>query len=670
MKIEIIEKASKCCPNINVYVRRKSAELKPFSSKSIILSTTASSPETAEYKALAYKYDIRGRYDIKRVGFLGSSSPIGQSVQSIGSYLLPGDSSPLRSPVRSGIFSALTPGIPGFGGGGMKPRERTSRCPEGYQYGGRFADNELSNCGAQLFDLPGPLGMAIGALARLARRELRALAGAVEGKPITPGQYEDTAPGRRPQIPRVGETNRISRAKEVAKLIGDMGAPGVSATRMVRRDGFVLEPVVTPRVLRTIPDNRDMEDATFLLTAANVESLGGQELGLLSNTGISKLVYVLPGGSSLTLEKVKPLTVGERRKLGRTVNSSASVDNSNNPVARLVNVATETGDGMKYSEKFVGIDNPNEIVMGRDGKSTTRWVKELFGKSRKPKAPERQSASNAGIGSEINSVSEAADHIANGGSLAQIPADLLADALKQANLFKRIETRRGLAKVLGPNNGSYWEREPSNKFDAINARFISDIQQHLGLESPDVFPIGKGDNRKYIYQTSDTVFSGSQIDRQKSFADVGPKDAAALFVSDFITGVDNRSPGTVDVVPVGGEYKPVTNTFDSQLTPLSEIKVRKQSQQTIKDFISSGNMYGSYYKELKASQKRQFLAQVEKLIQKARAFNFISTRERLASDGSLSQAEKTHLNIINTITKQRVNILDQSLDRIREILGA
>lgn len=669
MRVEIVEKSSKCCPDITVFVRRKTADIAPSQKSSIIFSTTAYSPESAEYKALAYKYDVRGKYNVKRVGLVGSSSPIGQAIQSIGSYALPGNLSPLRSPIRSGVFGALTPGMPGFGGGGINRRERTARCPEGYQYGGRFADNELSNCGAKLFDLPGPLGAAIGALRRIAEREMRALAGSVEGRPITPGEYDDIINGRRPQIPRVGETNRVSRAREVAKLVGDMGAPNVSAARLVRRDGFVLEPVVTPKVLRTIPDNRDMEDATYLMTANSVEVLGGEELGLLSNTGVSKLVYVLPGGSSLTLEKVRTLTVGERRKLGRTVNASANLDNSKNPVARLINVATETGDGMKYTENFVGIDNPNEMVTGRDGRATTKWVKALFGRQRKPKAPERQSASNAGIGAQIETASEAAQHIVNGGSLSDIPAEILAEALKQANLFKRLEMRRGLSRVFGQDNHSYWERQPTNKYDAINARFISDIQQHLGLQSPDVFPVGKGDSRAYLYQTSDIVYPGTNIDTSKSFNDVGPKDAAALMVSDFISGIDNRSPGTLDIMPVGGEYKPVVNTFESQLTPLAEIKVRQNAKNTLESFKNGSNIYSAYYKQLKAAQRRQFLAQIEKLIEKARAFNFINYRERLSTDGSLTTSEKQHLNIINTIYKQRVEILSQSMDRIRDILG-
>ena len=87
-----------------------------------------------------------------------------------------------------------------------------------------------------------------------------------------------------------------------------------------------------------------MEGAAYILNANNVSTLGGEELGLLSNTGVTKIMYVLPGGSTLSLEKVRPLTVGERRKLGRTVNAASRIDNSQIAAARLMSVAEETGD--------------------------------------------------------------------------------------------------------------------------------------------------------------------------------------------------------------------------------------------------------------------------------------------------------------------------------------
>jgi len=202
---------------------------------------------------------------------------------------------------------------------------------------------------------------------------------------------------------------------------------------MVRRDGFVLEPVVPSRVLRAIPDNRDMEGASFIMSALSPSDIGGEELGLLSNTGIRSLIYVLPGGSSLTLEKARKLTVGERRKLGRVVNTAQEINNSTNPAARLVNVSQEIGDGIQYSEKFVGIKNPNEPV----GK-TTRWAQELlFSKRRKKPVDVSTSESRETVSFDakrklIKDIDRAMAHLSGGGSLSAIHPDILSEVIKRS----------------------------------------------------------------------------------------------------------------------------------------------------------------------------------------------------------------------------------------------
>ena len=159
-------------------------------------------------------------------------------------------------------------------------------------------------CSSDL-DIPSPLGLAISALRTISRAAKLSMS-PIEGTPLTPGEYGDSViDSRRPQIPRVGNSDAKKQIENVLQTVRDMSQPNLEARRMVRRDGFVLEPVVSNKVLRTIPDNRDMEGAAFILNSNDVQSLGGEELGLLSNTGITKLVYVLPGGSTLSLEKVQ-----------------------------------------------------------------------------------------------------------------------------------------------------------------------------------------------------------------------------------------------------------------------------------------------------------------------------------------------------------------------------
>jgi hypothetical protein len=79
----------------------------------------------------------------------------------------------------------------------------------------------------------------------------------VTGKPLTGGDLPgNLIESRKPQIPKVSLDNPRSAAEQVKGMISEIGGYNGNATRMVRRDGFVLEPVVPAKVLRAIPDNR------------------------------------------------------------------------------------------------------------------------------------------------------------------------------------------------------------------------------------------------------------------------------------------------------------------------------------------------------------------------------------------------------------------------------
>lgn len=669
-----LQKPSKCCPNSVVTVRRHIVETERTPQNgSVLFSLKAANPEVVTFKALSQVHGTRFKYEVKRVGLVGSSGRIGQTLQAIGSYALPGDTSPLRSPVRSGVFTALTPGVPNISRPRVPGRDRTSRCPEGYQYGGRFTDNQLSTCGAKLFDLPGPLGAAIGAIARALRRGERAIVDALQGSPLTAGDYPDSIiDSRRPQIPRVSDANPTERLAQVARLAREMGVPNINAARMVRRDGFVLEPVVTPKVLRAIPDNRDMEGATYLMRINDLPSLGQEELGLLSNTGVTNLTYVLPGGSTISLEKVRSLTVGERRKLGRTVNAAASIDNSENPTARLMKVAQETGDGIKYSENFVDVNRPHEVIKGRNGKRTEKWVKELLdGIPVADSAPSRETSSVAAITDKIKDVDEAAAFIEQGGSLARISPEILQQALTKNNLFRSRDMGNGVQRLDGPKNRVYSIHQSRGDFDHINSTYASDIQQHLGLESPDIYPLGTGAKRNYLMDSTMNTHPGVTPRRDIPMSEVSPKKMASLFVSDFLGGTQNRNPLSVEVMQLADENVPVVNSFDSELTELSKIKIADRAKTAVQEMrsLSPNGVYGKYYAELKKEQRRQFINEIRQLIARARQFNFVNFKERLQRDGSLSDAELAHIQIVDTITKQRLNILENQQDRIVEILG-
>jgi hypothetical protein len=664
-------KPSKCCSEQEVIVRRHVLTTKT-AHKNAFVGSIASNPEIVNYKAMVKMLGLGSEYRVKRVGTIGSSSTIGQTAQAVGSYFLPGDTSILRSPVRSTAFSMITPGTPNLI---RKPsihtgRDKVHRCPEGYQYGGRFTDNQFTTCGAKLFDIPSPLGLTIAAL-RAIRRAANLKPINIEGTPLTPGEYGNSVvDSRKPQIPRVTDANIEKQLENIRQIVKDMNQPNLETRRMVRRDGFILEPVVSTKVLRTIPDNRDMEGAAFILNANGVESLGGEELGLLSNTGVTKLVYVLPGGSTLTLEKVRPLTVGERRKLGRTVNAASKIDNSQIAAARLMSVAEETGDGIQYSEDFVGVSNPHQRVSTRNGKMTESWVRQVFA-NRKPKSvPEaRQTSSEASISKKITSLDDAISHIAAGGNLGAVSPDILQQALIQASLFKSRDIGRGQKIFDGPNGRSYLSIVPNADFEHLNAVLVSDIQQHFGIESPDIYPYGNGGRRPYLKETSGTVYPGVSPSVNKLFKDADVPSVAALLVSDLISGDLNRSPSSVDVMELS-DKTPLVPTIN--LPNFDDTAKRvKTAEELIREMasLSENGLYQGYYRELKSAQKRQFLAVINKLLERARAFNFEKYQARFAIDGQLSQAEKTHLQIIQKIVNQRIDSLERAGDIIRKILG-
>ena len=84
--------------------------------------------------------------------------------------------------------------------------------------------------------------------------------------------------------------------------------------------------------------------------------------------------------------------------------------------------------------------------------------------------------------------------------------------------------------------------------------------------------------------------------------------------------------------------------------------------------LSSDSIYSSYYRELRENQREAFRAELEDLLERAREFNFTDYRARLYRDGALSSAEKTHLNIIQTIVEARIETLAASYEAILERL--
>lgn len=655
-----------CCDGPDIVVTR--VVLGNISSKQQINYLRGKKPlsrKILQYRALSKRNGNtkRRKTEVNLDEISIKASAIRQIASSVASTVLPGDLSPLRSPVRSAGYRAITPGFGrGRRGGSLPGQNRAARCPEGYQYGGRFTDNRLSTCGQKLFDIPSLLGAAI---REIRQAQTSGLPPEARGRDITGAAAPSSIiQSRAPQIPRVGNENRavaMSRASDLVKDIGKFNTTsGNRVRRMVRRDGFVLEPVVPNSVLRAIPDNRDMEGASFLMSALSPKDIGGEELGLLSNTGISSLVYVMPGGSTLTLEKARKLTVGERRKLGRVVNSAREINNTSNPAARLINVAQEIGDGIQYSEKFVGVKNPNERV----GK-TTRWAQEiLFSKRRRVQIAEqemepRETVSLGAKRKLIKDIDRAMAHLEQGGSLSAIHPSILQDVIEKSRFIQKQELGNNISAIVSGQEKYFMYGRPA-KFQHLGERFASDVQQHLGLSSPDVLFSGKpGEKRKYLRQDVEAAIPGGVFNPNVKLQDVDYRDVARIMVSDFLTDQRER-PGT-SIYPIetpDGIRAVVAQNTTSGLTDLSKIEITKRMKMRINDYYSAEltPSYSDYYQSLKQEQRALFIQFIAQLINRARSFNHNAFQNDMGRYG-MSEGERIHMKIIEKLFTSRLETL-------------
>ena len=646
-------KDASCCPGEDVTITVKRVILVDLSQprpSGFICGHRADIESVINYKALSKRNGNTRQYSVKRVGLIGARSRLGQAVQAVGSAVTPGNISRIRSPVRSRLYSALTPGFGGLPGRGIRGRERSYRCPEGYQFGGRFTDSQLSTCGQQLFDFPSILGETIAAI----RRDSARAVGSQAVKPVAMGRGRDIQDQRERRdpnrtIPRVGAANRQLQRQKVQQLIPQMGKPDIQAHRMIRRDGFDLEPVVTPAVLRTIPDSRDMEGATYLMTIGS-DGIGGEELGLLSNTGVTNLTYVRDDGTSVSIAKVRELTVGERRKLGRTVNAAMKKEAGDDELSRLQYVSEETGDGIQVTEGGAA----------RTPRPTRAGVTERALEA--PEAPEAEAPESE----KITSVDEALAHIAQGGNLSDIAPSILEEVLREKNA---LEVTKKL--VTTPQKRQYTIRSSKNNFEHLHAAFASEIQHHLGLTSPDVAFVGKGDKRRYLLQDAASTLDGGAVDRRKTVNNASPREMTAMLIADVLTGINKRLPTSLSTVSNEDKTRLVAANNPSDLVPLDKLEIRKAAQQRIEEMRSllPEGVYGKYFDSLQAEQQKLVQQQMTRLIQRAETFDTSIFRQSLSRNGELSPAEKAHLAIIETIFDARLGILRGSLKRIIDMVG-
>jgi hypothetical protein len=369
----------------DLYARVKAEAKKKFN---VYPSAYANAWLVREYKKRGGGYRV-GKDDSEgleeKAGLIGSGNPVGRALQSAGSFLTPGNISPINSPIRSRLYGAL---IPGGGQGALsrlKPnRKRQARCPAGFEFGGRFTDNRFSTCGAQLFEIPGPLelirrAMRPTAAPKLPQARAENLSEVLEGNPSNARTIQIS---RMAQIPRTGAFQKDKFNASVRQSISTLKGAPAGEGRMIRRDGVVLRPVVPSSVLRSFSENPDMVDGAMVRAIQLPADIGADDLALLGGPSMSKIAFVAPNGVTISIERSRPFTIGEKRKFPRMINSLAESSTKDNIIKNIEDFAKNSDGAFKFNADTRSIPEALEMVeyTGADGVKRTapRWLYETF----------------------------------------------------------------------------------------------------------------------------------------------------------------------------------------------------------------------------------------------------------------------------------------------------
>ena len=652
-----------CCGDDRIVIKRTVITGKELSTanSSLLKIKTSLSKNIIDFRALSARNGNFRRLSQSRRNVFGNESikagGLGRAGHTLASIAIPGDTDPLRSPVRSAVYRTLTPG---FGRGklsGSKPN-RGYRCPEGYQYGGRFTDSRLSTCGAKLFDIPSPLRAAIAAITQ--RNERMRKPEAVTGTPLGAGPAGGPLiDSRKPQIPKVSTQNLRELEARKNELIRDMARHRQKVSRMVRRDGFVLEPVVPPSVLRAIPDNRDMEGATYLMSAFGPPDIGNDELGMLSNTGIQRLIYVMPSGGTFTLEKKRQLTVGERRKLGKVVNVAMEKDNSDDPAARLKMIADEIGEGIGLTEDLGNAKTTSRLFARGRASSSEQDAEET------PSIPVNKK--------KIKSVKEAIAALANGIPLSNVDQSILSEVLSKSSSVKRTRLANNQA-LLEVSGKKYLEYSRPTKFQHLGEYYSTMLQRHLGLAAPEILFTGKpGESRIYLRTDIADAIPGSELDPSARLEDFDPQDIARMMIADYLMDQRTRPLTSVYAMRSASGSKPVlAGNTSATLVGIDAGSLAKRSKMSISDFYLAEQKqkinYKEIYSKLNEEQKLATARFIDSLIRRAGELKLAEIRKRLGVMG-LTDAEQAHINIVEKIFESRLEMLKTKRQDIRKLFG-
>jgi hypothetical protein len=293
----------------------------------------------------------------------------------------------------------------------------------------------------------------------------------------------------------------------------------------------------------------------------------------------------------------------------------------------------------------------------------------------KKKKKQPKSATAVEVMSEderIKDLAAAVRHLNNGGSIENISATIRSEAVKRSTLYKTGKIKNGVILHERADGQSVFEIESKEDFEQLGAAFSSELQRAMGLIAPKVRLSGNGRRRPYMIGETQDVEADSVQKRNTPAAELPAEDILGIAIADFLTDTTGRNPSNISPVAVSGKMRAVSSINPGAGLPgMSQAEIRSRRQIDIATFFNKKQRaaYEQYFAKLQAAQRKKALALYQQLLDRAQDFDFARFKQGLVADGMLSDAEKIHLEIMNKIFTQRLNILKSSSGVLKKILG-
>lgn len=614
---------------------------------------------------------VKSRLIGSKSGLVSSRSRAGRAAQALVSYAVPGDMSRVRSPIRSTLYRAITPG---GGRGGLVGRiggeQIVNRCPPGFENGGRFANSTFTNCGRQLFEAIQAIAEGAQAAGRGGRLRVdnTPAPSILRGARVAAGKYtgEAIAISRAANVARMGAPSPKKRDESVRSTVAAANSSESAFARMVRADGVVFSPVSDLQRIAKQRKNPDMEGATWVTALNSPQSIGGDEIALFG-AGIRSIRYAVPGSGEIRVDSTKPLGQARTNALIRKMQAARAKGDENGSALRAM--VRESGGDLVYSESFPNVDKPNEMVViakGKERKTVPRWVYEAW-------------YSDKSSGKDKSSGWTVVDAVTNVSSQNEVGANVVAEAtaesLSALSSFDRGKAiAKGKASDFGAGrksvlmkDGTNWVVHRPDADSHIGVVVGNDIATALGVQAPNSYLAGEAKERYAVVESPNEI-TGVKITKDGSTDEIPGEELAKIALVDYLTDNRGRTPATI--VPSKGKGGGAVSMSSPRNALAGRGGAKKPSDAGFADYLKQDG--SSKWLAERASKmenvREKIAAMYEQLLERAEQFDWEAYMDRLAIAG-LTDGEKTHLETIKGLYEARVKQMRSSRKAFLTVFG-